>query len=212
MLDKNNKVKEKQRVFDYNSKSYFYYMEKIFDVAVLSLLWLVFCLPIVTIGASTTALYYTVHKVIMQDRGYLSQEFVRAFRDNLKRGTILWLILGIVNFALQLNIGILYKKTEGYAGLFFVIFYIVLLVLVIGVMLYSFPAMSRFDMEAGWILKLALYMTFRYFPVTLVLLSIFAAGLYVLYRIPLLILFLPVGMMMGEHYFLEPILHKHTTH
>jgi Predicted integral membrane protein len=210
MLEKNKKVKEKHRVFDYNSKSYFYYMEKIFDVAVLSLLWLVFCLPIVTIGASTTALYYTVHKVIMQDRGYLSQEFVRAFRDNLKRGTILWLILGIASFALQLNIGILYKKTEGYVGLFFIIFYIVLLVLVIGVMLYSFPVLSRFDMEAGWILKLAIYMTFRYFPVTLVLLSIFVAGLYVLYRIPLLVIFLPVCMMMGEHYFLESVLQRHT--
>lgn len=52
------------------------------QLIVLSILWVVCSLPVVTIGASSTALYYTVVKVVRRDRGSLLQSFFSAFRDN----------------------------------------------------------------------------------------------------------------------------------
>ena len=59
----------------------------------LNLLWLVCSLPIFTIGAATTALYYTCLKVIRGEEGHVSSAFFRSFRENFKQATLLWLIL-----------------------------------------------------------------------------------------------------------------------
>jgi uncharacterized membrane protein YesL len=199
----------KQNWSAYNEKNIFCYIDKIFDMIAVSLLWLITSLPVITIGASTSALYYTVNKVVLQDRGYLAQEFFHSFRQNLKDGTILWLILGSVNFLLQLNIGILYKKTSGLMGIFFIIFYLLLFVLETAVILYCFPVLSRFAMNAGWNLKLAIYMVFRYFPATIVILILFAVALLLLYISPLFLLFVPSCFILVLQQLVEPLLQKH---
>ncbi len=73
-MDKSRKRVGCKGLFSYGG-DYFYYMEKIFDTAALNLLWLLFCLPVITIGASTTALYDTVHKQGVQDEGYVVKVF-----------------------------------------------------------------------------------------------------------------------------------------
>lgn len=65
---------------------------KIFDCMCLSFLWVAACLPIFTIGASTTALFAAIHHSIrMEEDGVLST-FFRAFRENFKRSTLCWLV------------------------------------------------------------------------------------------------------------------------
>ncbi len=209
MREPGKKTREKQRLFSYNTENIYACIEKVFDIAALSIIWLIFCLPIITIGASTAALYYTANKVIRQDRGYLSAEFFRAFKRNLKEGTVLFIILAGISFILQLNIGILDSLTNGLFGLFFICVYIILGVLVFGAAIYVFPVLSRFDMSVGWYLKLAMYMTFRYLPVTLVLLAVLAAGAGILYCLPVFILVLPAGIMLLTSHFMEPLLLKH---
>ncbi|MFQ7880190.1 MAG: DUF624 domain-containing protein [Blautia producta] len=55
---------------------------KVIDIIWLSTLWFICCLPIVTIGASTTALYYTSVKAIRKNRGYVTKTFFHAFKMN----------------------------------------------------------------------------------------------------------------------------------
>ncbi len=70
---------------------------KFADCICVSLLWLVFSLPIVTMGASSAALYATVYKYLRRGEGHLWQTFWGAFRDNLKRSTLVWLVaLGVL--------------------------------------------------------------------------------------------------------------------
>lgn len=69
---------------------------KLFDCICLSVLWAVFSLPIITIGASTSALYLTVYNYIRKDRGKLWSTFLSAFKENFKRSTVLWLIALII--------------------------------------------------------------------------------------------------------------------
>ena len=75
------------------------FLTKLFDCLVLSVLWIVFSLPIVTMGASSTALYATVYHRIRRDEGYLWQTFWKSFRENFKRSTLSWLaVLAMILF------------------------------------------------------------------------------------------------------------------
>ena len=66
---------------------------KLFDCIVLSVLWAVFSLPIITMGAATTALYYTVYHYLREEEGYLWKYFWNSFKENFKRSTLASLAL-----------------------------------------------------------------------------------------------------------------------
>ena len=75
-------------IFGYDGK-YVKVIDKIFNTIVLSLFWLIGCLPIITIGVSTTAMYYTAVKVIKNEEGYVLEQFLKSYRRNLKDGILL---------------------------------------------------------------------------------------------------------------------------
>jgi uncharacterized membrane protein YesL len=82
----------------------------------LNLLWLVCSLPIVTIGASTTALYYVTLKIAENEEGDITQQFFRSFKANFKQATVLWLILLAVGIVLSVvGVRLVYRHENNYA-------------------------------------------------------------------------------------------------
>lgn len=71
----------------------FVFIGKAVDVIFLGILWLVLCLPIVTAGPASAALYYVMIKNVRRERGMLFKEFFGAFKENFKQGALLTLIL-----------------------------------------------------------------------------------------------------------------------
>ena len=69
------------------------FMNKITDVFFLGILWFLFSVPVVTMGAATTSLYQFTLKQTDDEEGYVWKSFVKAFAKNFKQATILWLIL-----------------------------------------------------------------------------------------------------------------------
>ena len=63
------------------------------ELAWLNVLWVVCSLPVVTFGASTAALCTAVRNMIRENGRWNAAAFFRAFRDNFKKSTLLWLIL-----------------------------------------------------------------------------------------------------------------------
>ncbi|MDE6883399.1 MAG: DUF624 domain-containing protein [Lachnospiraceae bacterium] len=189
--------------------SFMSFCDKLFDLMILGFLWILCSLPLITVGASCTALYYAVVKCIKNHEGYVSRAFFHSFRQNLVPATILWVVFAGVSFLMQLNIGILSEKTSGYIGLFFIVLYVLVCIYAVITACYAFPALSRFDMPVGWILKISLYMGVRYFPTSLMLMVILACFGAFIWNVPLLILFVPgpAAFLMSE--FLERILKKH---
>ena len=61
------------------------------DLVVLNLLYVLCCIPVVTIGAATTALYGTV-LALLHDEGHLYTLFVRIFLKRFKQTTVFWLL------------------------------------------------------------------------------------------------------------------------
>ena len=70
------------------------------DLAVLSLMWFVGCIPVVTIGASSTAMYSAIHKVFTQKEGIAAAEFLKCFKSNLRQATLSFLPLGALELLL----------------------------------------------------------------------------------------------------------------
>ena len=68
-------------------------MVKLCYACFLNLLWMVCSLPIITIGASTTALYYACLKIVREEDFSAASLFFRSFKQNFKQATVLWLIL-----------------------------------------------------------------------------------------------------------------------
>ena len=74
---------------------------KLFDCMILSVLWVVFSLPVITMGAASTALYAAVYHHIRKDESYLWRSFWSAFKENFKRSTLAWLpMLAMILFLL----------------------------------------------------------------------------------------------------------------
>ena len=72
------------------------FLAKVGDLIILNILTLILSLPIVTIGAATTALHYAVDKVFT-DEGTLLKNYFHAFKINFKQSTIYWLLLLVLS-------------------------------------------------------------------------------------------------------------------
>lgn len=80
------------------------FMNKVGDIILLSVLWLVSSLPVVTMGTATCAAYYTAAKVLRHHSGYVSKEFFRSFKQNLRSSIVfnvfylIFLVLLVFNY------------------------------------------------------------------------------------------------------------------
>ncbi|MDO5519691.1 MAG: DUF624 domain-containing protein [bacterium] len=76
---------------------------KILDIMYLNILWILFSLPIITIGASTTAAFQLAMKMVNDEEGYIGRGFVKAFKENFKQSTIVWIIMMVLGEILYIN-------------------------------------------------------------------------------------------------------------
>ena len=72
------------------------FMGKAFDVLIVNLLWIICSIPIVTIGAATTAMYYVTLKIVRDEDGATISSFIGAFTKNFRQSTIIWLIMLLI--------------------------------------------------------------------------------------------------------------------
>ena len=99
--------------FDVNN-SVWSFVGKLFDAFVLHFLWLVLCVPVVTIGPATAALYFALIRDVRNEEGHYVRAFFRSFKENLKQG----MLIGIPDtllFVLLLYLGRFYLLVDGTA-------------------------------------------------------------------------------------------------
>lgn len=96
----------------------FQIMGRIGDIAGLNLLWLVCCLPVVTAGASTTALFHAARRMLDGEESRVCRDFFRSFRRNFQQATALWLILLAAGALFAADVLISYRTPGGAGSLF----------------------------------------------------------------------------------------------
>ena len=76
------------------------FVDRLVDCIFLSILWSLTSLPIITAGAASSALYYTVHKCIYEGEGHIFSTFFRSFWQNRRQSTLLWLLMAPIGLLL----------------------------------------------------------------------------------------------------------------
>ena len=185
---------------------------KILEVLGLSIIWLILCIPIVTAGASTTALYYTVNKTVKNSRGYAIRGFFSAFVSNFKQSTIVWLFFLVWLAILGVDCYYMYSfAVMGEPMGKFRIAVYVLTILVVAWSLYVFPYIARFETSTKEVFKNTFFMAVANAPMTIVMTGLFAAYCYAIYRWTMFIVVLPVLYNLLKCIYIEKIFRKYMT-
>ena len=72
------------------------FMGKLVDVFILTLLWAVCCIPIITIGPASTAVYYVTLKLVRDEESYTVRSFFKSFKENFKQGSVIGIIMTLL--------------------------------------------------------------------------------------------------------------------
>ncbi|MDO4634017.1 MAG: DUF624 domain-containing protein [Eubacteriales bacterium] len=166
------------------------FINKIVSSVYLNLLWFICCIPIVTIGASTTALFYVSLKIARNEEGGLTKAFFHSFRENFKQSTIVWLILAAVGLVLGVDAYFLYHMR--FENVFWTLITAVFIAAALAyaiVVMYIFPLMARFQNTTAAMFKNSLMIGMRFLLCTaLMALIYFAMAVIVInYFTPLII-------------------------
>ena len=176
------------KIFNINNP-FWTFMGKLVDVVVLHFIWLVCSLPVVTFGASTTALYYALLKDTRDEGAHYVRDFFKSFKQNLKQGIILGLIMlifgAIMTFALQF-----YLRLEATSLLISIVKALAILVAIIYIMIlqYVFALLARFDNTVKRTIQNAFVFSIRYIGWTILMILIMAAYIFVI----LWFMFIPI--------------------
>ena len=183
---------------------------KIADMVILSICWLVCCLPVVTVGAATSALYYASMKNHLGE-GTIIRNFFRAFVRDFKQSLLLELIVVAVAGVLIVDLYVLPQMDIPLGGLVQVVLAVVA-VLGIAMLSYLFPLVARYENTMVQRFQNAVFMSLMNFHYTLLIVAINCAPLLLLVLmtdlflsiIPLLVLIWP-GMcaMINSKFFLK---------
>lgn len=149
-------------LFDYDSRL-FQALARITDIVVLSLLWLICCLPILTIGASTSALYYTTMKMVRQRGDSVASMFFHAFKENLKPSLPLTILFLALAYALAVDYSFLSPRW-GQSAVFHGLCIAVLLLYAVLVGL-AFPVLAKFRCTTRQLLRNVVWLMCRH-PLT----------------------------------------------
>ena len=100
------------KLFNMDNK-FFTVMGHVADLMILNIVFLICCLPVVTIGASLTALHYVTLKMARNEESYIVRSFFKSFKQNFRQATIINLIMLAVGAVLYVDLNIVTNMTKG---------------------------------------------------------------------------------------------------
>ncbi|RGF52323.1 MULTISPECIES: YesL family protein [unclassified Eubacterium (in: firmicutes)] len=149
-------------ILDYDGK-FINFSNKATDTLIATLLCLVCSIPIITIGASTTAYYSVMLKLVKDEESYITKSFFKAFKENFKIATIVWLILGVIGAVLLTSIYIvLNTKTIGGVFQYALPLYVIIFLFYYMVLSAAFAYIAQFYDGVRRVLKLSWQFVVKY--------------------------------------------------
>lgn len=159
------------------------FLGKLTDMVILTVLWMVCCIPLVTVGASSSALYDVSWKLSKNQEGYLFSSFFRAFRKHWRKSTAVWLGCVCMGAFLASDIW-MYSRMESSAGVVLLASAGMLAVIFLMAFVYLFPFLALYDMGMKRLIAAAFVTALKNPGWTLLMLvsagGIAAAGIFVM--------------------------------
>lgn len=140
------------------------------DLIVLNILFLICCLPIVTIGPALTAMYYVTLRMTRNEESQIAKDFFHSFRQNLKQGIVIHIIFFFISIILGFNLYVLWKIMD-VSWVYKYLFILTALICALHIMtaIYVYPVLAQFHNTVRSTIKNARFMALRHFSFTLAL-------------------------------------------
>ncbi len=180
------------------------------DVCCLSLMWVIACLPVVTIGPATAALYFSASQYVRHWEVGAIRGFLRSFRQNLRQGILASLILVPLAVLLYICWDVLAVMAGEFSGgLVLLAAYTILLLLPVGIGLWVFPLLGRFTFSLGGLFRTAASLTMVHLPTTLAVTAVAALSLGLCVRFLLPVFFLPALTALAHSFLMERVFRRY---
>jgi len=163
------------RLFDYDNPV-IHFLGKLADIWILHILWLICCIPVVTIGASTTAAFCAAMKM-ENNQGYVAKNFFESFRTNFRQATRMWGILSVTGILILFDIYFWYIIQEK-SSVVMLAFSIGLFAAYMIEFVYAFAGLARFENTTKNLMKNGFLMAIFHLPQTFAILIVLGVAGY----------------------------------
>lgn len=174
------------KIFDYEGPVSVF-LTRLVDLVWLNILFMICCIPIVTFGASTTAMYYVTLKMAKNEEGYITKAFFKSFKQNFKQATAISLIFILVIIVLVFDFIIIsggsfdqMVRFNGVSRLVLIVAGIVGVIISV-IQMYVFPLLARFDNTVINTIKNAFIIGIRHLPYTVLMILVSLVPLVLMY-------------------------------
>ncbi|HZK71388.1 MAG TPA: DUF624 domain-containing protein [Clostridia bacterium] len=180
----------------------------IYYLIVANILWVIFSLPLFTAGASTTALFYVIGKVLRDGDVSTIKDFWKSFKLNFKQSTFVWILMLAIYGIIYINITNI--NIFGSMSKFILPVQIAILIEIVVITIYIFPILSRYEMTTKNLIGTSLFLGNRHFVTTLICIIPIAAIVGLLFMMPELFILIPVSLCaLYSSYFIQGIFKKY---
>lgn len=165
---------------------------KIADFIVLNTLWVVCCIPVITVGAATTA-KYTIAMRILRDEGTgVIVPYFKAFKENFKQATIIWCMLMLAIAFCVMDWYYIRQKGNDISH-YYTVAVFVISVIVLCIFMSVFPFIARFKVTVKEAIKAAFILSFlqfyKFVPIACIEIGTFIAAIWYSRWFPMILLF-----------------------
>ncbi len=156
------------------------FLNKVADMMWLNILTLICCIPIITVGPALTALHYMALKMARNEECYITRDYFKSFKLNLRQGILIWLIQLVVIVLLIGDFLILNYSAINFGQPMKIILMVVSIV-VLFTFTFVYPVLAKFDNTVLRTIKNAFFIGILQFPKTILMmiLSVVPAVLFV---------------------------------
>lgn len=182
---------------------------KLPELLALSLLWLLCCIPVVTLIPGSIALYDSVAHCVRGSEGGTYRRFFRTLKLELKRGvllSLLWLLLALI---LYCGYNAILSGGESNAASAFSLVYLISMLFPLATLCWLIPLQSRFSYGFWELHRNAALFAFGHLPTTVLILALLWGAVTLVLNIPVLIVLMPAIFVCLQTLFTERILKKY---
>lgn len=162
---------------------FFVFMGRVADLMILNLLCIVCCIPIVTAGPAIAAMFYVTLKMVRNEESYIVKGFFKSFRQNLRQGIIINLIMLLFGILIITDIRIMGNMEGTLYKVLYTIFLAFALVYLM-IYMYIYPVLAKFYNSIKNTFVNALLMSIRHLPYTVLMIIVTALPFVLFFFVP----------------------------
>lgn len=206
------KIKVVIAMYNLNQKEnpFLFWFSKVGDFFCLSMVWLLLCLPVLTIVPASISLYDSVAHCIWGNEDGAVRRFFRTLKREILKGlliNVLWLVIGFVLFYGYRILFVMGQENSTMAA--YSLVYLVTMLIPLGIFAWLIPVQSRFEHTFGSLHRSAAVYAIAHLPTTFVILVLFIAAVVLLRFFPVLVLLVPAITVTAQAWFIERAFKKH---